>query len=199
VTIDPARILFTALFVPALDPDAETLRWVDPRGLVGCGPGTAVQVNGQPLRPAAPVPDHPFELLWSARDCRPFGANGPVLNGTIGFRVTREDWGFSAHMAPIDRVVLADGDGAAVIAPRATSTPLTVDPGFDIGDWPELPASSGIRRARSLRGNLRCRSLRYCNLQYCSRACQVSRDARSACSSETIPRSASSGSRWRNT
>ncbi|MET0507345.1 MAG: hypothetical protein ABWZ78_04060 [Burkholderiaceae bacterium] len=146
---NPARALFAALFATALDPDAEPLQWVDPRGLLGCGPGTAVRVNGDLLRPAAPVPDQPFELLWSARACHPFGADGPVFDGTIRFLVAREDWGFSAYMAPVGLAVLTDGDAAAAIAPGATSTPLAVDPGFDIYDWPEPAASAGILRARS--------------------------------------------------
>jgi|SRR6185503_6206578 len=93
---DASRFILQALFVPALDADAVPPRWVDPRGALRCGPHTAVLVNRAPLTPGALVPDAPFELDWLADACRPFGADGPLLDGRIRITVFREDWGYSA-------------------------------------------------------------------------------------------------------
>jgi len=97
---DPSRFILNALLVPALDPDSSILRWVDPRPRLRCGPGTVVRVNGMPLRPGEAVPDAPFELEWWADECHPFGLQGPSFEGGVNLTVYREDWGFSAAVAP---------------------------------------------------------------------------------------------------
>src|SRR5499426_71767 len=94
------RFILTALLVPALDGDAIPLRWTDPRPISQCGPETTVRVNGEPLLAGALVPDTPFELEWQADGCRPFGAQGPRLDGRVLLSVFREDWGFSATIKP---------------------------------------------------------------------------------------------------
>jgi hypothetical protein len=96
---DPSRFILNAFLVPALDDDMP-LRWVDPRPRLRCGPGTVVRVNGMPLRPGALVPDAPFELEWWTDECHPFGVQGPRFDGGLKLTVFREDWGFSAMMAP---------------------------------------------------------------------------------------------------
>ena len=98
--VDPSRFILNALLVPALDPDSSILRWVDPRPRLRCGPGTVVRVNGMPLRPGEPVPDEPFDLEWWADECHPFGVGGPRFDGGARLTVYREDWGFSAAVAP---------------------------------------------------------------------------------------------------
>jgi len=59
-----------------------------------------VRVNGVPLVPGDLVPNAPFELEWHADGCRPFGAAGPRFDGDVKLTVFREDWGFSALVAP---------------------------------------------------------------------------------------------------
>jgi len=98
--IDASRFILNALLVPALDPDSSILRWVDPRPRLRCGPGTVVRVNGAPLRPGDAVPDAPFDMEWWADECHPFGVGGPRLDGGARLTVYREDWGFSATVAP---------------------------------------------------------------------------------------------------
>lgn len=93
---DPSYFLLNALLVPALDRDAQPLRWADPRPPAGCGPRTTVSVDGHPLVPGALVPIVPFELTWDARACHPFGPHGPRFEGAVRFTVFREDWGWSA-------------------------------------------------------------------------------------------------------
>ena len=97
---DPQRFILNGLLVPAFDTDAMPLRWVDPRPAIRCGPGTSVRVNGVPLVPGDLVPNAPFELEWHADGCRPFGAAGPRFDGDVKLTVFREDWGFSALVAP---------------------------------------------------------------------------------------------------
>jgi hypothetical protein len=97
---DPSRFILNALLAPALDAEAVPLRWVDPRPSLHCGPGTVVRVNGLPLRPGALVPDSPFDLEWWTDQCYPFGLQGPRFDGGVKLTVFREDWGFSAMVAP---------------------------------------------------------------------------------------------------
>jgi len=97
---DASRFILNALLAPALDAEAVPLRWVDPRPVLRCGPGTVVRVNGMPLRPGALVPDAPFELEWWTDQCYPFGMRGPRFDGGVKLTVFREDWGFSAMVAP---------------------------------------------------------------------------------------------------
>lgn len=97
---DPSRFILNALLAPALDAEAVPLRWVDPRAALRCGPGTVVRVNGMPLRPGALVSDAPFDLEWWTDECYPFGTQGPRFDGGVKLTVFREDWGFSAMVAP---------------------------------------------------------------------------------------------------
>jgi hypothetical protein len=106
---DPSKFILNALLVPALDPDSDPLRWVDPRPRLRCGPGSVVRVNGAPLRPGEPVPDAPFDLEWWADQCYPFGVAGPRFDGGAKLTVYREDWGFSAMVAPRGLVTVAGG------------------------------------------------------------------------------------------
>lgn len=122
--VDLAQWLFSALFTAAVDPDVERLQWVDARARLGCGPGTQVRVDGRELVPELPVPDHAFELEWSARACRPFGAGGPVLEGTIRYLVARDDWGFSARMSVADDARFVDEHGTHRLAGGSAATPI---------------------------------------------------------------------------
>ena len=97
---DPSRFILNALLAPALDAEAAPLRWVDPRPALHCGPGSVVRVNGMPLRPGSMVPVAPFELEWWTDECYPFGLQGPRFDGGVKLTVFREDWGFSAMVAP---------------------------------------------------------------------------------------------------
>lgn len=122
--VDLSQWLFSALFTAAVDPDVERLQWVDARARLGCGPGTEVRVDGRELVPELPVPDHAFELEWSARACRPFGTGGPVLEGRVRYFVARDDWGFSARMSVADDARFIDEHGTHRLAGGSAATPL---------------------------------------------------------------------------
>jgi hypothetical protein len=107
---NPAPFILNAFLVPALDPDALPLRWVDPRPALGCEARTAVLVNGVRLEPGALVPDAPFDIEWLAQGCRPFGAGGPRFDGGLTLTVFREDWGFSAMVRPFNLRAVHDGN-----------------------------------------------------------------------------------------
>lgn len=107
---DPSPFMLNAFLVPALDPDAVPLRWVDPRPALQCERQTAVRVNGERLTPGALVPDAPFELEWLAQGCKPFGSAGPRFDGGVTFTVYREDWGFSASVRPFNLRAVAGGN-----------------------------------------------------------------------------------------
>jgi len=123
----PYRFLLNALLLPALDPDATPPRWVDPRPALGCGPDSEVRVNGAPLVPGARVPDAPFELEWKSDGCHPFGRGGPRFDGHVQLTVARENWGYSAMIAPSDMRVASGKAGAAWLEAGAASMPLCVD------------------------------------------------------------------------
>jgi hypothetical protein len=116
---DPAPFMLNAFFVPALDDDMP-LRWVDPRPRLRCGPGTVVRVNGMPLRPGALVPEAPFEMDWWADECHPFGVGGPRLDGGLRMTVFREDWGFSAIVAPSGLTAASGGTQTRIRRGAAT-------------------------------------------------------------------------------
>lgn len=83
-----------AFFHPIVD-DALPPRWSDP--LLGgvCADGTEVRVDGAPMHEGAAVPQRLFELRWTAVDCHPFGADGPVFGGTVTLLLApdgRGDW-----------------------------------------------------------------------------------------------------------
>ncbi len=108
-----SRLLLNALLAPALDADAQPLRFVDPRPAMACGAGAALRVDGRRLEPGALVPVRPFELHWRLDDCRPFGNGGPRFDGEVRLWVFREDHGFGAIVEPPAhdplRITLADG------------------------------------------------------------------------------------------
>jgi hypothetical protein len=118
--VDASRFILNALLVPALDPDSSILRWVDPRPRLRCGPGTVVRVNGAPLRPGDAVPDAPFDMDWWADECHPFGLGGPRLDGGARLTVYREDWGFSATVAPHGMHAVYAGNAVPVSRGMAT-------------------------------------------------------------------------------
>lgn len=122
-----SRFLLNALLVPALDVDAMPLRWVDPRSALGCGPGSAVRVDGAPLVAGALVPDAPFELEWLSDGCRPFGRAGPRFDGRVQLTVVRENWGFSASVEPSDLRVAWGKNGTTWLQPGSASMPLCID------------------------------------------------------------------------
>ena len=117
---DPSRFILNALLVPAIDPDSSILRWVDPRPRLRCGPGTVVRVNGMPLKPGDAVPDAPFDFEWWADECHPFGVGGPRLEGGAKLTVYREDFGFSAAVAPRGMHAVYAGDSVPIRRGMAT-------------------------------------------------------------------------------
>jgi len=121
------RFLLNALLVPALDPEAMPLRWVDPRPALACGPDSAVRVDGAPLFAGALVPDAPFELEWQSDGCRPFGRGGPRFDGRVQLTVVRDNWGFSATVEPSDLRVAWGKNGTTWLQPGTVSMPLCVD------------------------------------------------------------------------
>jgi hypothetical protein len=129
-----SRFLLNALLVPALDAEAMPLRWVDPRPALGCGPDSAVWVDGAPLVAGALVPDAPFELEWRSDGCRPFGRGGPRFDGRAQLTVVRENWGFSAAVEPSDLRVAWGKNGTTWLQPGTASMPLCID-----ADEPDEP------------------------------------------------------------
>lgn len=124
---NPSPFMLNAFLVPALDPDALPLRWVDPRPALHCEANTAVLVNGVRLKPGDLVPDVPFDIEWLAQGCRPFGAGGPRFDGGVTLTVFREDWGFSAMVRPFN--LRATQDGKPISIQRgAASYPQCVGP-----------------------------------------------------------------------
>lgn len=118
---DPAQFLLNAFLLPALEQGAVPLRWFDPRPNLHCGPNTTVHVNGKPLVPGSAVPVQPFEVAWRVQDCRPFGFDGPRFNGAVTITVHREEWGFSAEVAPVGlRYQWPDGETREVHVRAAT-------------------------------------------------------------------------------
>jgi hypothetical protein len=130
--LDPSRFILNALLVPALDPDSSTLRWVDPRPRLRCGPGTVVRVNGMPLRSGDLVPDAPFDMEWWADECYPFGVAGPRFDGGARLTVYREDWGFSAMVAPAGMQAVSNGVRVAIRRGAATY-PQCIEAGAPCG------------------------------------------------------------------
>jgi hypothetical protein len=107
---DASAFILDALLLPALDPHAMPLRWIDPRAAMGCGPESRINVEREPLRPGALVPATPFVLDWDSHGCHPFGDGGPRFDGRVRLTVYREDWGFSAMAEPAAmRVTMGDG------------------------------------------------------------------------------------------
>jgi len=121
------RFLLNALLVPALDFEARPLRWVDPRQALGCGPDSAVRVDGAPLVAGALVPDAPFELEWQSDGCHPFGRGGPRFDGHVQLTVVRDNWGFSAAVEPSDLRVAWGKNGTTWLQPGTVSMPLCID------------------------------------------------------------------------
>jgi len=120
---DPSQFLLNAFLLPALEQGALPLRWFDPRPNLHCGPNTMVLVNGAPLTVGTAVPNQPFELMWQAHDCRPFGFDGPRFNGSVTLTVFREDWGFSTMVEPAG-LHFTWGDGQTVqVQPGVVSMP----------------------------------------------------------------------------
>ena len=122
-----SRFLLNALLAPALDFDAKPLRWVDPRPALGCGPDSAVRVDGAPLIAGALVPDAPFELDWQSDGCHPFGRGGPRFDGRVQLTVVRENWGFSAAVEPSNLRVAWGRNGTTWLQPGTASMPLCID------------------------------------------------------------------------
>ena len=122
-----SRFILNALLVPALDDDAVPLRFVDPRPIAQCGPHTGVRVNGKPLVAGAVVPNEPFELEWLMDACRPFGRGGLRFDGAVKLTVYREDWGFSAAIAPAGLRVTAAGNETTLLRARTASLPQSFD------------------------------------------------------------------------
>ena len=120
---DPQRFILNGLLVPALDADAVPLRWVDPRPVIQCRPGTSVRVNGMPLVPGDLIPNTPFELEWHAHGCRPFGAAGPRFDGDVKLTVFREDWGFSGLVAPRGLRIMTPWHPLTAAHPGAATMP----------------------------------------------------------------------------
>lgn len=146
IALNPARLILNALLVPALDVDAMPLRWVDPRPLLTCGPGTIVRIDGKPLRAGARVPDVPFEMEWQAHGCRPFGLHGPQFDGRVRLTIFREDWGFSAVVQP-SRLQVAWAEQEAMLVLRGAAWMPQCD---DVEASPE-PYQATIGTDRSLR------------------------------------------------
>lgn len=120
---NPAHFLINAFVVPAFEQDEMPLRWFDPRAKLHCGPDTTVRVNGKPMMVGTAVPAQPFEIAWHAHDCRPFGTDGPRVNGRVTLTVYREDWGLSASYVPAGlRFTWPDGEVVDVL-PGASTMP----------------------------------------------------------------------------
>lgn len=86
----PARWLVNALYVSIIDDD-EPPRWAAPDRAGQCGPDTAVDVDGAPMREGARIPGPVFRLTWRIDHCQPLGDAGPLLSGRYELLVMHDD------------------------------------------------------------------------------------------------------------
>ena len=108
------RRALNALLVPLLD-DAEPVRWTDTALRHFCGPGTRVEIDGQPLVPGAAVPATAFTVRWHIDQCWPLDCAAFELSGVVDLVVYREDTGLSAIVSA-QRLRIATNKGSASLA-----------------------------------------------------------------------------------
>jgi hypothetical protein len=117
------RRALNALLVPLLD-DSEPLRWSDVALLHFCGPGTRVEVDGQPMVSGALVPATSFRVRWHIDRCWPLDYAAFELSGAVELVVFHEDNGLGAVVdARQLRIATARGTGQ-VARPFASAMAL---------------------------------------------------------------------------
>jgi hypothetical protein len=114
------QFALNALLVPLLD-DAVPPRWTEVALHHLCGPGTRVEVNGQPLVPAAPIPATAFTVRWHIDSCWPLGSRDIELSGSVELLVFHEDNGLSA-LVSAQRLRVSGVRGSAGVGLPFTAT-----------------------------------------------------------------------------
>jgi hypothetical protein len=123
IPIDLYRFALNALLVPLLD-ESEPLRWTDAAIMIDCGPGTRVLVDGEPMVPGAPIPTEDFAVRWLIDHCMPLGVASVELSGAVDLRVTHEEAGLSAVVAPDGLVVSSALGSTRLRGPFAAVMPM---------------------------------------------------------------------------
>lgn len=117
---DPRRFVLNALLAPALDPDADPATWADPRPVMACGSASSIRIDGLTLSPGTPVPAGRFIVDWDAHQCRPFGLEGPRVDGSARLIIDRVGDAWTAVVLPAGMAfTLADGHSLPLMAGRA--------------------------------------------------------------------------------
>lgn len=139
------RFALNAFVVPALDGDGDApARWVDPRPVARCGPGTEVHVDGRPLVAGAAVPASAYVIAWHADACRPFGAAGPAYSGDVRLTVFHDEHGLSAVVEPGNLREQHAGGGFVLRENFGATMPAAQPPfvGDDLADLASRVAST---------------------------------------------------------
>ena len=116
---DPRRFVLNALLVPALDPDVDPPTWTDPRPVMACDTASSIRIDGLALAPGSQVPTGRFILDWDAHQCRPFGLEGPRVDGSARLVIDHVGDVWTAMVLPAGMAfTLADGHGLPLLAGR---------------------------------------------------------------------------------
>lgn len=129
VTDEFRRWALNALLVPLLD-DRQPPHWTDVALRYFCGPGTRVEIDGQPMVPGTALPATAFSIRWHADECWPLGHDALELSGRVDLRVSHEDQGLSAIVdARRLRIATARGSGRLDAAFTAWMSVAAASPG----------------------------------------------------------------------
>lgn len=123
------RHLLNALLAPALDPEAPAATWVDPRPLLACHASASVRINGQDLVAGQAVPAGRFTLDWQTAGCRPFGLQGPRLDGTARLLLDHDGERWWGTVWPGDVIATLKDGSRFSLAAGPVRMPLASTPG----------------------------------------------------------------------
>ena len=116
---DPRRFVLNALLAPALDPDVDPPAWTDPRPVMACDTASSIRIDGLALAPGSRVPSGRFILDWDAHQCRPFGLEGPRVDGSARLVIDHVGDVWTAMVLPAGMAfTLADGHSLPLMAGR---------------------------------------------------------------------------------
>ena len=93
------KFALNAFLMPLLD-DSVPPRWTDVAVEYGCGSGTSVMVDGQPMIPGTSLPTRAFTVRWVMDECTPFGQGSVRLSGGIELVVSHKHLGLHAVVNP---------------------------------------------------------------------------------------------------
>ncbi len=109
--------LLNGLLVPLLEvEDASGPRWTDPALLADCGLPSQASIDGGPVPVGQALLGRAFTLRWHLFGCRPFGAGGIELTGTVELLILPENDGLSAVVQARELSVTDPGGGEHTLA-----------------------------------------------------------------------------------